>query len=144
MHASIGRKGFAPGEHIAVHISVDNQTNARVKPQIELHQIQIYNCGARLKTIESVQNESPVSGTEVAPKSKAQEVLSLAIANDESLSIRSDLITVKYFVNVTLDIPAAFNLHINLPIVITAKRVLDQLHSDKKLPDMISSQYTPT
>jgi hypothetical protein len=49
MHATIGRKGFAPGESITVHVSVDNKSGAKLVPRISLHQVQIYMCGARHK-----------------------------------------------------------------------------------------------
>jgi len=128
MQASLNRKGFAPGQTLAVQVSVDNQTNALMKPQLELHQIQIYNFeGIRLKIVETVLCESPITGPKIPAHSKEQEILLLTIPTGESLSIRSDLITVKYFVNVILHtgLQKEFNLHINLPIVLTAKGILD-------------------
>lgn len=100
MHASISRKGFAPGENISVHVHVDNASNAAVKPRISLHQVQIYMCGSRHKTIETTLSDDPVTGTEVGAHAKADEVLHVKVPADESLTIKSSVITVKYFVHV--------------------------------------------
>src|SRR5699024_6322320 len=73
MHASIGRKGFAPGETITVHVSVDNKTNTKVTPRISLHQVQIYMCGSRHKTIETIMSEDPVVGEEIESHTQVEE-----------------------------------------------------------------------
>ena len=129
MHASIGRKGFAPGETISVHVSVDNKTSAKLIPRVSLHQTQIYMCGSRHKTIETTLSNDPINGTEIEPHSEAVEVLHVKVPSDESLTIKSSVITVKYFVHVTLDIPHSFDLHINLPVVLTSARVIESLRN---------------
>lgn len=130
MHVSLGRKGFAPGESISVHVSVNNKTGVAVKPRISLHQVQIFMCDSRHKTVETTfPEDDPVLGTEVEPHSEAVEVLHLKVPADESLTIKSSVITVKYFVHVTLDIPHSLDLHINLPVVLTSAAVLQELQS---------------
>jgi len=126
LHASIGRKGFAPGETITVHVHIDNKTNAKVKPRMSLHQVQIYMCGMRHKTLESSNPDGVVEGTEIAAHSQGDEVLDVTIPPNEALSIKSSVITVKYFIRVDLDIPHSFDLHLNLPIVLTSKRTIEQ------------------
>jgi hypothetical protein len=78
-----------------------------------------------LQTIETTMGEEPVVGAEIAPHSAVEEVLNVLIPTDESLSIKSSVITVKYFVHVTLDIPHSFDLHINLPVVLTSAKVIE-------------------
>jgi len=129
MHASIDRKGFAPGETISVHVNVDNKTNAQVVPKVELHQVQIYMSGLRHKTIESTITEEPTTGVEIEPHTNNEEVLELTIPTDQTLSIKSSLVTVKYFVRVVLFIPHSLDLHINLPVVVTSQSVVDQLNT---------------
>lgn len=144
MHASIARKGFAPGETITVHITVDNKTNTTVVPRVQLNQVQIFMCGVRHKTIETAisnlgdsqqcghnQQSAIVSGAEIAPHSSVEELLDVKVPWDESLTIKSSVITVKYFVHVTLDIPHSFDLHVNLPIVVTSGTVLDGFEKGK-------------
>lgn len=132
MHASLGRKGFAPGDTIAVHISVDNKTSAKLVPRVSLHQTQIYMCGSRHKTIETTLSNDPILGSEIQPQAEAVEVLHVKVPSDESLTIKSSVITVKYFVHVTLDIPHSFDLHINLPVVLTSARVLEVLRDRRE------------
>ena len=139
MHASIGRKGFAPGETITVHISVDNRlthTSTSVTPRIHLYQVQIFMSEIRHKTIEKELNIEPIIGKAIAPSENNnkhvkdadnEQLLDVMIPLNESLTIKSELITVKYFVRVTLDIPNSFDLHISLPIVVTSDKILEQL-----------------
>jgi len=131
MHASIGRKGFLPGEKITVHVNIDNKTNTNVTPQVSLHQVQVYMCGLRHKTIESTNPHEPVIGAQIGPHSKGEEVLDITIPSNESLSIKSSAITVKYFVRVTLDIPHSFDLYINLPVVLTAQKIIDKYRNQE-------------
>lgn len=141
MHASIGRKGFAPGETVTVHVHVDNKTNTKVTPRISLHQVQIYMCGTGHKTHEKVLTEEPIKGTEIAAHTQVEELLTMELPEKESLSIKSSLITVKYFIRVTLDIPHAFDLHVNLPIVLTTEAVIEELGNSKsEAPALISSK----
>jgi len=79
-----------------------------------------------------------VLGAEIAPHSQVEEVLSVTIPTDESLSIKSSVITVKYFVHVTLDIPHSFDLHINLPVVLTSQKVLDAAKEKKDQPELVA------
>lgn len=137
LSASIGRKGFAPGESITVHVVVDNQTNTGVTPRIALNQVQIYQCGIKLKVQDnSVDNANPVIGTAVGPGTQTEELLSVTISPNEALSIKSQLITVKYFVHVTLDIPHSVDLHLKLPVVVTSQLIIDNLHQDR-LPEIV-------
>jgi len=140
MHASIGRKGFYPGETITVHIAVDNKTNTKVTPRISLHQVQIFMCDSRHKTIETTMTEAPIIGAEVAAHSYEDELLDVTIPSAESLTIKSSVITVKYFVHVTLDVPHAFDLHVNLPVVVTSRKVIQEAAKRKNEPELISSK----
>lgn len=140
LNASINRKGFAPGETIDVHVGVNNKTSAKLVPRITLYQVQIYMCGTRHKTIETTLGQDPVVGAEVTANTEVTQVLSIGIPKDESLTIKSSVITVKYYVHVTLDIPQAFDLHINLPIVLTSQRVLEKLRTQKDEPGLVAGK----
>lgn len=144
MHASIGQKGFAPGETIAVHVWVDNKTSAKLVPRVSLHQTQIYMCGARHKTIETTLSNDPILGSEIQSHAEAVEVLHVKVPSDESLTIKSSVITVKYFIHVTLDIPHSFDLHINLPVVITSARVLGPLRSKREETQVAANLVNPS
>ena len=89
-------------------------------------------CGSQHKTIETIMSEDPVVGEEIEPHTQVEELLEVKIPGDESLTIKSSVITVKYFVHVTLAIPHSFDLHVNLPVVLTARKVIDDLREKKK------------
>jgi len=79
--------------------------------------------GERHKTIETSLTE-PVIGSTVEAGVTTENVISLIIPEDIPLSIKCPIITVKYFIHVTLDIPLTIDLHLNLPIVITNRYAL--------------------
>lgn len=72
-------------------------------------------------------SNDPIVGKEIAGHSEATEILSVRIPSDESLTIKSAVITVKYYVHVTLDIPHSLDLHLNLPIVVTSTKLIDEM-----------------
>lgn len=49
----------------------------------------------------------------------------IPIPKDIPLTIKSELISVKYLIHVTLDIPHATDVHVNLPIAVTTQSVLE-------------------
>lgn len=139
MHASLGRKGFYPGETITVHVSVKNGTkSAVVTPRVTLHQVQIFMCGSRHKTIETTIGEATL-GTAVQPGGDVEELLSLVVPADESLTIKSSVISVKYFVHCTLDIPLSIDLHTNLSVIITSRDVIEAAAADRKVQPSIKA-----
>ena len=131
MHASIGRKGFAPGETITVHVAVDNKTTVKVTPRVSLHQVNIYMCGSRHKTIESVMSDEPIVGKEVQPHTEVEKLIEVKIPLEDLLSIQSSVIKVKYYVHVTLAIPHSFDLHLNIQVVVTSRKIIDQLYEKR-------------
>jgi len=112
------------GELIEIHCTVENMSSASVTPRATLYQTQIFMSGERHKTISTSLTE-PVIGGEVEAEVNNTETLFVLLPEDVSFSIKSSIITVKYFVHVTLDIPHRIDLHINLPIVVTNKHALD-------------------
>lgn len=131
MHASIDRKGFAPGEVVEIHVAVDNKTNTKVIPRASIYQVQVYQCGDRHKAIENILGGEPVFGEEVAANSENADTLAIKIPPDEALSFKSSCITVRYFVHVTLDIKNSFDLHCNLPIIVTSTDTIRNLKNAK-------------
>jgi len=95
-----------------------------VTPRATFYQTQIFMSGETHKTIETSLTE-PITGSIVNPEHKEEEIISIIIPEDVPLSMKTHIITVKYFVHVTLDIPHTVDLHINLPIVITNEYALN-------------------
>jgi len=137
MHATINRKGFAPGETLTLHLAIDNKSTARLRPRITLYQVQIFMCGSRHKTVENAIIEEPILGKEIPPLTEEHQAISVPIPNGEALTIKSHVISVKYFVRIELDIPHSFDLQLTLPIVLTSPRVLEQLQKSGELPERV-------
>ena len=70
--------------------------------------------------------KEPVVGARVESQSNSEQTLSIDLPEEVSLSIKTELIAVKYFIHVTLDIPHAFDIHVNLPFVVTTQLAIDR------------------
>lgn len=104
---------------------IDNNSSANVKPRVTFYQTQIYMTGERHKTVENSLTEA-VDGDEVPAHSLVEDgSILVKIPVNIPLSIKSDLITLKYFVHVTLDIPLATDIHVNLPVIVTSRAALE-------------------
>ena len=75
-------------------------------------------CGERHKVVE-IPLTDPIVGKKVDKNTNFTETLFIPTPKEMSLTIKSALISVKYCVHVTLDIPHAFDIHVNIPLVIT-------------------------
>jgi len=125
LYASLSKKGWTRGEVLELHVTVDNESTVDVTPRASLHQTQVYMCGERHKAREVVINEAIVGKT-VHKKTNLTEILFIPLPEDLSRSIKSGIISIKSFIHVTLDIPHAIDIHVNLPIVIANKCALTQ------------------
>lgn len=123
IEATIDRKGYLPGETIQLKTFINNMTTLKVQPRATLYQTQIFMTGDRHRTLELVLGE-PSYGNEVEPNEVAEEVIEITIPARAQLTMKSNIITVKYFVHVTLDIPQNKDLHINLQFVVTNKAAI--------------------
>ena len=84
------------GENIRINLMIDNSSSANVKPRATFYQTQIYMTGERHKTVENSLTEA-VEGEEVAAHTIVEDTtISVEIPVNIPLSIKSDLITVKY------------------------------------------------
>lgn len=96
-----------------------------MKPRVSFYQTQIYMTGERHKTVENSLTEA-VEGDEVLSHTLIEDAaIPVAIPVNIPLSIKSELITLKYFVHVTLDIPLATDIHVNLPVIVTSRAALE-------------------
>ena len=112
------------GETIVLHCDVANDSSVETTPRATLYQMRIFLFGERHTGSQQAITEHIV-GKKIDKHSRASEILAIPVPNDIPLSIKTDLISVKYFLHVTLDIPHAIDLHVNLPILITTKSALD-------------------
>lgn len=95
------RKGHIAGETIEVKTVVKNTTSLKVQARAALYQTQIFMSGVRHRTLESALGET-VTGPEIEPCEFTENVLELPIPPRAPLTMKSNMVTVKYFVHVTL------------------------------------------
>ncbi|XP_046913991.1 arrestin domain-containing protein 3 isoform X4 [Dermatophagoides farinae] len=132
MQATLRKKGYFRGEDLIVDYVIDNCSTATVKPRVTLFQTQIYMTGERHKTVESSLTEA-VEGDEIGAHTLVDDGnLTVAIPVDIPLSIKSEYITLKYFLHLTLDIPLAIDIHINLPLTITTRAAMENTFDDRR------------
>ena len=65
-------------------------------------------------------------GKLVAQDTAQNETLHITIPEGVSLTIKSGIVNIKYFIHVTLDIPHAIDIHLNLPIILTNEFALSE------------------
>jgi len=152
MFASVDHKSFCPYEAASVFVKVDNHDNAHIIPRVNLQQVQITACDTYIwekvdlikqlliepltwdeyqKSVKVALSKKFVIGAEVATTlTKVKDLIGVILPIGELLSIKNDLITVKYFLCLALDIPHSSDLGINLPIVLTPTKVLAAIQAE--------------
>ena len=101
-----------------------NESSVEATPRATLYQTKVYLFG-ELHKADTIAVTDSVVGKKVDKHSNGSEILNIAIPEDIPLSIKSELIAVKYSIHVTLDIPHAFDIHVNLPLIVTTLAALD-------------------
>jgi hypothetical protein len=124
LFASLSRKGWAPGEQIQLDVTVINESTSKITPRATLYETRVFLAKNRHHSIEK--HLEPIQGNPVVKGKPGMDKLLLAIPEQCPLTIKNELMVVKYYVHVTLDIPMELDLHINLPIIITTRRALDE------------------
>ncbi|CAG2176114.1 unnamed protein product [Oppiella nova] len=108
---------------IAVHLTVANLSTLDATPRVTLYETQVYMCGERHKSLQAAVT-GPVMGNKVIQETCDSQSVFVTIPTTASLSIKSFIVSVKYMIHVTLDIPYAHDLHVDLPVVVVNKEAL--------------------
>ena len=103
---------------------VFNESSVECTPRATLYQTQVYMRGDVQKASQLAISEAVV-GEKAEKHKNVGQILAIPIPQDIFLSIKSEIIAVKYFIHVTLDIPHAFDIHLNLPFVVTTESALN-------------------
>ena len=114
------------GDTIAVHCTVENHSTVDATPRVTLYETQVYMCGERHKSLQAAIT-GPELGHTVGQQTCDTQSVFVAIPTTASLSIRSWIVSVKYMIHVTLDIPYAHDLHVDLPVIVVNKEALVEL-----------------
>ena len=124
IYASLARKGYYPGEKIRLDLVTVNESGSTVTPRATLYCTKVFMAKNRHHSIE--QHFEAIKGKDVVRGQPGFDQLFLEIPSSTPLTIKNELIVFKYFIHITLDIPLELDLHINLPIIVTTKRSLDE------------------
>lgn len=117
LYARTDRKGYCPGESIAITADFENLSGRTVVPHATLHQTQTFLAGGKSRSRHC--KFTTVTGVALQPGRSANWDAQLLKIPAVSPSITNCcLIHVEYAVRITLQIPGAYNLFVDLPIVI--------------------------
>ncbi|OQV13229.1 Arrestin domain-containing protein 3 [Hypsibius exemplaris] len=111
------RKGYCPGESIAISALFNNGTRRHITPHATLYQVQSFNANGKSRS--RAIKLTTVSGVAIPPGETGYWDAQLLKVPAVSPSILNcQLIKVDYQVKITLQIPGACNLYADLPVVI--------------------------
>ncbi|GAV07221.1 hypothetical protein RvY_17089 [Ramazzottius varieornatus] len=111
------RRGYCPGESIAISALFNNGTRRNVIPHASLYQVQSFNADG--KSRKRAIKLTTVSGVSIPPGEISywdSQLLKIPPVSPSITNCR--LIKVDYLVEISLQIPGACNVHADLPIVI--------------------------
>lgn len=115
--ARTDRRGYCPGESIAISAEFDNQSSRTVTPYASLHQTQAFFANGKSRVRRT--KFTVLTGLPVAPGNGGMWESQLLKIPAVSPSIMNCCVMkVDYFVKVALHIPGSYNLTLQLPVVI--------------------------
>ncbi|XP_060581680.1 arrestin domain-containing protein 3-like [Ruditapes philippinarum] len=115
--ARTDRKGYCPGESIAISAEFDNLSKRTVIPYATLYQTQAYFASGKSRVRKT--KFTVLTGLPVGPGTRGSwDSQLLKIPAVSPSIINCCVMKVDYFVKVALHIPGAYNLTMHLPIMI--------------------------
>ncbi|GAB6028564.1 Arrestin domain-containing protein 3 [Chamberlinius hualienensis] len=117
LYARTDRRGYCPGESIAITADFENLSKRSVIPHASLYQTQTFLANGKTRSRRN--KFTIVTGRAIQPGTIANwdaELLKIPAVSPSILNCC--LIRVDYSVQITLQIPGAYNLTVDLPIVI--------------------------
>ncbi|GFY53667.1 arrestin domain-containing protein 3 [Trichonephila inaurata madagascariensis] len=117
LYARTDRKGYCPGESIAITADFENLSSRTIIPHATLHQTQTFLAGGKSRTRHS--KYTIVTGLAIQPgRTMSWDAQLLKIPAVTPSIINCCLIRVDYAVRISLQIPGAYNLSMDLPVLI--------------------------
>lgn len=117
MRATTDRKGYCPGESVAIDATFINQSTRRIVPEAVLCQTETFMAGGKIRTKKT--KFTALSGQMILPgKEDTWDGQLLKIPIVSPTISNCGLMKVDYSVKVVLVITGSYNLMIQLPIVI--------------------------
>jgi len=148
MSAPLGYSDFhSPDETTSVFVKLDNETNVQIIPRFTLQQVQITAWDGHhelvtadlliepltwdqyQKSVKMALRKDFLIGLETAAAiAKVKQLIEVILPIGALLSVKNDLITVKYFL--ALDIPHSPDLNVNPPIALTPVKALAAIQAE--------------
>ncbi|CAG2174889.1 unnamed protein product [Oppiella nova] len=134
INAKIDRCAYYPGEVVTIVCNVSNKSSVGVIPRVTLRQIQTFKQlmaaknnekTVRRQTTHAVKKQR-LEGSLTEPGLSTTHIFHVEIPIDIPISVDCPILTVSYDLHLTVDIPSAIDLHLDLPIMITTKNVVNQ------------------
>lgn len=117
LHARTDRRGYCPGESIAITADFENLSGRLIIPRATLHQTQTFVAGGKSRS--RCNKFTIVTGVAIQPgRAASWDSQLLKIPAVSPSIINCALIKVEYSVRITLQIPGAYNLSVDLPVII--------------------------
>ncbi|XP_072137329.1 arrestin domain-containing protein 3-like [Mobula birostris] len=117
LNAKIDRKGYVPGETIQVFAEIENHSSRKVNPTAAIFKTITYHAKSKTKT--SSELVTKIQGEAVLARQKDSRItMLLKIPEVPPTLMYCTIIQMEYSIQVSVEIPIATNLTVNLPIVI--------------------------
>ncbi|XP_071952910.1 arrestin domain-containing protein 3-like [Antedon mediterranea] len=117
MSVKTDRKGYCPGESIAITGEYENGSARRMKPKATLYQRTMFYADGKSRSVRSA--VACIQGKAIRGRSSdswSNKLLKIPAITPTLTNC--SIIKLEYFLSICLDITGATNLYINLPIVI--------------------------
>ncbi|KAI1900410.1 hypothetical protein AGOR_G00049660 [Albula goreensis] len=129
--ARLERKGYVPGEMIAISAEFENTSSRTVYPEATLVQMQTFYTSSRLSRKRLDRNITMLEGRPLMPYTTevwANQMLQIPVTTPLTVS-NCQILEVEYSLRVSVRIPGGINLSVALPVVICSVPVNYQSQS---------------
>ncbi|XP_018524735.1 arrestin domain-containing protein 3 [Lates calcarifer] len=117
LNVTVDRKAYAPGETVDIVANIDNSSSSEMTPKFKFTQEVVYCARGNTKFEENVIHK--VLDNCVKPKTQKQVRCAFKIPQFQTLTILNcDILSVKYYVKVYLDIRFASDPKVVFPVII--------------------------
>ncbi|XP_035761060.1 arrestin domain-containing protein 3-like [Neolamprologus brichardi] len=122
MSATINRGVCSPGETLSVVAKICNSSSKEMRPKFKLQQKIVYSC--KKHTNPTFKTLCKMVGDTISPNSEQTVSCKIKIPGDIAPTLHNcDIISVKYYVKVYLDISFAFDPEVTFPLVVLPSRL---------------------
>lgn len=117
LHVRTDRKGYCPGESIAITARFENNSNRSLTPTVSLYQTQTASAGGKCMLRKF--KLTSITGLVIDPRSSVEwDAIPLKVPAVSPTINNCCLIRVEYFVRVILEVRGGKNLSTDLPITV--------------------------